>query len=262
MLPILQSAWLASQFQESRSSPDDWDAPLQGGRTCLCPPSGHSSHRRLTVAAPSEQARGHDLSPLEGVTLITGNSYLFWTQRRRVLSQLCVSNRRVTSTLARGLLPKSLALVAWRMCRLPIAFDCLPTQGLHAGQLHHEGRLLRGGDAGMSQYSPWRVADMQSQTLDVMRSRRAKLKHQRPCCIWFTGLSGSGKSSIAKLLEQRLLHAGRHTYLLDGDNIRQGLNRDLNFTEPDRGERSPGCRGGRTHGRRGPRSPGVADFPV
>jgi bifunctional enzyme CysN/CysC len=58
--------------------------------------------------------------------------------------------------------------------------------------------------------------------------------HQQPRCVWFTGLSGSGKSTLANLLEKRLHAEGRHTFLLDGDNIRHGLSRDLGFTEPDR----------------------------
>jgi bifunctional enzyme CysN/CysC len=74
------------------------------------------------------------------------------------------------------------------------------------------------------------------QSLDVDRDARARLKGQRPCVIWFTGLSGAGKSTIANLLEQRLCAAGYHTYLLDGDNVRHGLNRDLGFTRQDRVE--------------------------
>jgi bifunctional enzyme CysN/CysC len=62
------------------------------------------------------------------------------------------------------------------------------------------------------------------------------MKHQQACCLWFTGLSGSGKSTIANLLEKRLHANGKHTYILDGDNVRHGLNRDLGFTEADRVE--------------------------
>src|SRR4029077_20805057 len=74
------------------------------------------------------------------------------------------------------------------------------------------------------------------QTLDVDKSARAELNAQRPCVIWLTGLSGSGKSTIANLVEKRLHSLGRHTVLLDGDNVRHGLNRDLGFTDADRVE--------------------------
>jgi bifunctional enzyme CysN/CysC len=74
------------------------------------------------------------------------------------------------------------------------------------------------------------------QTLAVDKVARAMRLQQTPCCIWFTGLSGAGKSTIADLLEQQLQAGGRHTYLLDGDNLRHGLNRDLGFSTTDRVE--------------------------
>jgi bifunctional enzyme CysN/CysC len=70
----------------------------------------------------------------------------------------------------------------------------------------------------------------------VDKRARAALDHQKPMVLWFTGLSGSGKSTIAKLVEQALHREGRHTYSLDGDNLRHGLNRDLGFTDADRVE--------------------------
>jgi bifunctional enzyme CysN/CysC len=78
--------------------------------------------------------------------------------------------------------------------------------------------------------------DVYKQRLDVDKAARAAMKVQKPCVIWFTGLSGAGKSSIANMVEKRLLAMGRHTYLLDGDNVRHGLNRDLGFTDEDRVE--------------------------
>ena len=74
------------------------------------------------------------------------------------------------------------------------------------------------------------------QTLSVDRAARARLKGQRPAVLWFTGLSGAGKSTIANLLERKLHALGRHTYVLDGDNLRHGLNRDLGFSPADRAE--------------------------
>ncbi|MCL6419733.1 adenylyl-sulfate kinase [Aestuariirhabdus haliotis] len=70
----------------------------------------------------------------------------------------------------------------------------------------------------------------------VTKSDRASLAKQKPCLVWFTGLSGSGKSTIANALEQELHRRGFHTYLLDGDNVRHGLNKDLGFTDEDRVE--------------------------
>ena len=74
------------------------------------------------------------------------------------------------------------------------------------------------------------------QPVDLHKDERAASLGQRPRCIWFTGLSASGKSTIANLLEKRLHAEGRHTYLLDGDNVRHGLSRDLGFTDRDRVE--------------------------
>ena len=90
--------------------------------------------------------------------------------------------------------------------------------------------------AGLVQRSDRALTDVHWHKLDVDKTARASLKQQRPAVLWFTGLSGAGKSTVANLVEKRLLALGKHTITLDGDNIRHGLNRDLGFTEADRVE--------------------------
>ena len=90
--------------------------------------------------------------------------------------------------------------------------------------------------AGMIRFALRRAANVHRQPTDITRERRAALKNQRPAVVWFTGLSGAGKSTIANLVEVKLARMNRHTFLLDGDNVRHGLNRDLGFTDADRVE--------------------------
>jgi bifunctional enzyme CysN/CysC len=90
--------------------------------------------------------------------------------------------------------------------------------------------------AGLLNFALRRSQNVHWQALDVNKQARSQLKGQKTCVLWFTGLSGAGKSAIANLVEKRLLSMGRHTYLLDGDNVRHGLNKDLGFTAQDRVE--------------------------
>ena len=89
---------------------------------------------------------------------------------------------------------------------------------------------------GMLDFSLRRAQNVVWQELKVDKETRAEQKHQKPAVLWFTGLSGSGKSTVANLVEQKLYDRGRHTYTLDGDNVRHGLNKDLGFTDVDRVE--------------------------
>ncbi|MYZ47056.1 sulfate adenylyltransferase subunit CysN [Propylenella binzhouense] len=90
--------------------------------------------------------------------------------------------------------------------------------------------------AGMLAFSLRRASNIHWQALEIDKTARGRLKNQRPTVLWFTGLSGSGKSTIANLLDRKLYARGRHTYMLDGDNVRHGINRDLGFTDVDRVE--------------------------
>jgi len=118
----------------------------------------------------------------------------------------------------------------------PIAFDPY-SENRDMGAFVLIDRVTNGTvGAGMIEFGLRRATNVHWQALDVNSSARAELKHQKPCMLWFTGLSGSGKSTIANLVEKRLFAQGRHTYILDGDNVRHGLSQDLGFTDADRVE--------------------------
>jgi bifunctional enzyme CysN/CysC len=90
--------------------------------------------------------------------------------------------------------------------------------------------------AGVIDFALRRAQNISWHETNINQETRSKNKHQKPCVLWFTGLSGSGKSTIADELEKKLHELGKHTMLLDGDNVRHGLNRDLGFTDQDRVE--------------------------
>ncbi|SES27402.1 adenylyl-sulfate kinase [Rhizobium sp. NFR03] len=136
--------------------------------------------------------------------------------------------------LAADNLGPSAAGVAHIALDTPLAFD-VETNGLSCFHLTDPvaGHVI---GLGRIQHALRRADNIHWQALTIDRRRRAAMKDQTPLVVWMTGLSGAGKSTIANLVEQKLAVAGRHTFLLDGDNVRHGLNRDLGFTEPERVE--------------------------
>ncbi|TCD04896.1 adenylyl-sulfate kinase [Erythrobacteraceae bacterium CFH 75059] len=126
--------------------------------------------------------------------------------------------------------------VAEILCDQPVLFEPYATSRALGGFILVHPANGRTVGAGMITAPLRRTQNVQWQPLAVTRQTRASLKRQRPRVLWFTGLSGAGKSTIANAVEERLVAAGHHTFLLDGDNIRQGLNRDLGFGDADRVE--------------------------
>ena len=118
----------------------------------------------------------------------------------------------------------------------PVPFDPYASNRDTGGFILIDRMSCRTVGAGMLHFALRRAQNIHLQHMDVDKAARAALKGQRPVVLWFTGLSGAGKSTIANLVEKKLHAMGRHSYLLDGDNMRHGLNKDLGFTEVDRVE--------------------------
>lgn len=118
----------------------------------------------------------------------------------------------------------------------PIAFDPYKDNRETGGFILIDRMSNNTIAAGMLDFALRRASNIHQQAVDINKSARANAKQQKPCVIWLTGLSGAGKSTIANLVEKKLYAMGNHTYLLDGDNVRLGLSKDLGFTEADRVE--------------------------
>jgi bifunctional enzyme CysN/CysC len=119
---------------------------------------------------------------------------------------------------------------------LPASFDAYEVNRRTGSFIVIDRYTNRTVGAGMIAFPLRRATNIAWQPLSIGKKERSELKHQKPCIIWFTGLSGAGKSTIANIVDQKLFASSHHTMLLDGDNVRHGLNRDLGFTEADRVE--------------------------
>ena len=172
--------------------------------------------------------------------LLPGRRYLLEIGSLTVTATVTVIRHQINvNTLERNAASR-LELNAIGACELsldrPIPFDAYTANRDTGGFILIDRDTYRTAGAGMIDRALRRAQDIHLHATDVDKAARAALKGQAPCVVWFTGLPGSGKSTIANAVERRLAGAGRHTYLLDGDNVRHGLNRDLGFSPEDRVE--------------------------
>ena len=172
--------------------------------------------------------------------MLAGRPYLMKIGGKTLPVTLSAPKYKINVNTMEHLAAKELALNEIGVCNLftsqPIAFDAYK-DNRETGSFILIDRLSNATvGAGLIEFSLRRSQNIHMQHVDVNKSARAEQMGQKPVLLWFTGLSGAGKSAIANLLETRLYARGRHTYLLDGDNVRHGLNRDLGFTDADRVE--------------------------
>jgi bifunctional enzyme CysN/CysC len=196
----------------------------------------------VAAAAPPEVADQFEAKLLWMVehAMTPGRQYLMKTACKEVTATVTAIKYREDVNTGAHLAAKSLGLNEIAVVNLstgaPLVFEPYGVNRVMGGFILIDKLTFETVGAGMIDFALRRASTIHWQMLEINKTERAAQKHQASRCIWFTGLSGSGKSTIANLLEKRLHADGKHTYVLDGENVRHGLNRDLGFTEADRVE--------------------------
>jgi bifunctional enzyme CysN/CysC len=211
----------------------------------------------LTLADEVDIARGDVLVPpgerpavadqfaahliwMSDTHLLPGRSYLMKIAARVVPVTVTDLKHRIDVNSLDQMAAKTLGLNEIGLCNIaasvPIAFDAYADNKDTGAFILIDRTTNATAGAGMIDFALRRATNIHRQDLAVSRATRAALKHQKPAILWFTGLSGAGKSTVANLVESKLVARGVHTLMLDGDNVRHGLNKDLGFTDADRVE--------------------------
>jgi len=211
----------------------------------------------LTLTDEVDIARGDVLSPAEArpevadqmaahviwmaeEPMLPERSYLLKIGHTTVPAQITEIKYRLDVNTQNKLAAKSLDLNAVAFCNLslarPVPFDAYEDNHATGGFILIDRTTNQTVGCGMIAFGLRRASNIHWQALEVDKAARADQKRQKPGVLWFTGLSGAGKSTVANLVEKRLMAMGHHSYILDGDNVRHGLNRDLGFTAEDRVE--------------------------
>jgi bifunctional enzyme CysN/CysC len=172
--------------------------------------------------------------------MLPGRPYLMKIGTRTVSATVTEPKYKVNVNTMEHLAAKKLEVNEIGVCNIAldraVPFDAYTANRDTGGFILIDRMSNNTVGAGMLHFALRRSHNIHLQHLDIDKAARALIKGQKPAVLWFTGLSGAGKSTIANLVEKKLHAMGRHSYLLDGDNVRHGLNKDLGFTEADRVE--------------------------
>ncbi|MCU0830005.1 MAG: sulfate adenylyltransferase subunit CysN [Rhizobiaceae bacterium] len=224
---------------------DDRDAAIAGEAVTLVLEDEIEVSRGNMLVAPDQRPHVADqlaanLIWFDEEPLFAGRPYLLRTETDQMPATVTAIKHRIDVNTFAQEAAKSLAMNEIGHCNLslqaPLAFDAYKDNRLTGAFILIDRLTNATVAAGLIDHPLRRASNVHWQALDVTREARAEQKHQKAVTLWFTGLSGSGKSTIANLLDKRLFALGKHATLLDGDNVRHGLNRDLGFTEADRVE--------------------------
>jgi bifunctional enzyme CysN/CysC len=232
----VKSLYVADRLSESAEAGDAVTLTLEdeldiARGDVLCPPQA-----RPEVA---DQFTAHVIW-MSAEPMLPGRSYLLKLGAKTVPAQITDLKHRIDVNTQEKLAAKTLNLNEIGLCNLattmPIAFEAYLDDHDLGSFILIDRRSNETAAAGVIQHGLRRATNVHRHGFAVSREAHAALKHQKPAVLWFTGLSGAGKSTIANLVEQKLHARGVHTALLDGDNVRHGLNKDLGFTAADRVE--------------------------
>jgi bifunctional enzyme CysN/CysC len=172
--------------------------------------------------------------------MLPGRSYLMKMGTRTVTASVTTLKHKVNVNTLEQMAARQLELNEIGLCNIsldqPVAFDPYTENRDTGGFILIDRMSNETMAAGLIHFALRRAQNIHWQAVDLSRASHAAQKGQRACVLWFTGLSGAGKSTIANLVEKQLFALGRHTAMLDGDNVRHGLNRDLGFSDTDRVE--------------------------
>ncbi len=221
----------------------DLDQAIAGQSVTLCFADEIDCSRGDVIAAadtPPEVADQFEgtIVWMDDEALHVGRSYWLKIGAQTVSATIQQPKYTVNVNTMEHLAAKTLELNAIGVAEIatdkPIVFEAYGDNRALGGFILIDKISNRTVGAGMLHFSLRRAQNVHWQAVDITRDMHANLKNQKPAVLWFTGLSDAGKSTIANLVEKKLFRMNRHTFLLDGDNVRHGLNKDLGFTEADR----------------------------